>query len=65
MTKGILNNDNTSDETFALIRKINNINIPLLQHSTKFIDINYAERKVDNEAVAMLSDLRDKKVIKP
>ena len=58
--KGIIKNPNNVDETFAFMRIINNINIPLFAHSCKFIDINFAERKVDQQAVDMLADLRDR-----
>lgn len=59
---GILTVPDNVETTFAFIRKINNINIPLFAHSCKYIDINFAERKVDQEAVDMLADLRDRRV---
>ncbi len=60
--KGIIMVPENVETTFAFIRKINNINIPLFAHSCKYIDINFAERKVDQEAIDMLADLRDKRV---
>jgi hypothetical protein len=58
--KGIIRAANNTEHTFAFMRRINNINIPLFAHSCKFIDINFAEKKVDQEAVDMLADLRDR-----
>jgi hypothetical protein len=60
---GILTRENNIEQTFAFIRKINNINIPLFAHSCKYIDINFAERKIDQEAIDLLAELRDRKVI--
>jgi len=60
--KGIIRVKNNAEHTLAFIRHINNINIPLLKYSSKFIDINFAEKKVDQEAVDMLADLRDKRL---
>ena len=51
------------DHTFAFIREIRNINIKLFQHSAKYIDINMAEKKVDQEAVDLLNLLKNVKVI--
>ena len=44
------------------MREIKNINVKLFQHSSKFVDINFAAKKVDEEAQRMLSQLRDIKV---
>jgi hypothetical protein len=63
VVRGILMSENNTDHTFAFIRKINNINIPLFAHSCKYIDINFAERKIDQEAIDLLADLRDRKVL--
>jgi hypothetical protein len=60
--RGILISKDNVDHTLAFIREIKNINIKLFTHSAKFIDINFAERKVDTEAQTMLSLLRDVKV---
>ncbi len=60
--KGVIRVKNNAEHTLAFIRHINNINIPLLKYSSKFIDINFAEKKVDQEAVDMLADLRDKRL---
>ena len=46
----------------GFIREIKNINVKLFQYSSKFIDINFAARKIDEEAQSMLSNLRDVKV---
>ena len=62
VVRGILNAKDNVEHTLAFIREIKNINIKLFTHSAKFIDINFAERKVDAEAQTMLSLLRDVKV---
>ncbi len=61
--RGICEVENNTDYTFGFIRIINNINIPLFAHSCKYIDINFAERKIDQEAVDMMADMRDRVVI--
>ena len=58
--KGIILAENNTDHTFAFMRKIHNINIPLFSHSSKFIDINFTEKTIDQEAEDMLADLRDR-----
>lgn len=62
VVRGLLFAKNNTDHTLAFIREIRNINIKLFTHSAKFIDINFAARKVDDEAQKMLSLLRDVKV---
>lgn len=62
MVRGILNSKDNADHTLAFIREIRNINIKLFSYSAKFIDINFAARKIDEEAQNMLSLLRDVKV---
>ncbi|CAF0730796.1 unnamed protein product [Brachionus calyciflorus] len=62
VVRGILNFKNNPDHTLAFIREIRNINVKLFTHSAKFIDINFAARKIDDEAQKMLSLLRDVKV---
>ncbi len=62
MVRGILNAKDITEHTLAFIREIRNINVKLFTHSAKFIDINFAARKVDDEAQKMLSLLRDVKV---
>ena len=58
--RGILNAKDTVDHTLAFFRRIENINVALLRHSMKFIDI--ASKQIDEEAQTMLSDLRDVRV---
>jgi len=60
--RGLCEVENNTEFTFAFIRIINNINIPLFAHSCKYIDINFAERKIDQEAVDMMADMRDRVV---
>ncbi len=60
VVRGILNAKDQVDHTLAFFRHIENINVPLLRHSMKFIDI--ASKQVDEEAQHMLSDLRDVRV---
>jgi hypothetical protein len=60
VVRGILNAKDTEDHTLAFFRHIENINVALLRHSMKFIDI--ASKQVDEEAQRMLSDLRDVRV---
>ena len=60
VVRGILNAKDIIDHTLAFFRHIENINVPLLRHSMKFIDI--ASKQVDEEAQRMLSDLRDVRV---
>ncbi len=60
--KGVFGVRNNTEHVIAFIRNINNINIPMLNHSTKFIDINFADGKIDKEAVDMLADLRDRRL---
>jgi hypothetical protein len=62
VVRGLINSKNNTSHTLAFIREIRNINVKLFTHSAKFIDINFAERKVDTEAQSMLSLLRDVKV---
>ena len=62
MVRGILNSKDNTEHTVGFIREIKNINIKLFQHSSKYVDINFAARKVDEEAQEMLSLLRDVKV---
>jgi len=62
--RGLLNAKDNVEHTLAFIREIRNINVKLFTHSAKFIDINFAARKVDEEAQTMLSLLRDVKVSK-
>ncbi|CAF0870188.1 unnamed protein product [Adineta ricciae] len=57
VVRGILNAKDTVDHTLAFFRHIENINVALLRHSMKFIDI--ASKQIDEEAQTMLSDLRD------
>ncbi len=59
-----MNAKDNVEHTLAFIREIRNINVKLFTHSAKFIDINFAARKVDEEAQSMLSLLRDIKVSK-
>ena len=60
VVRGILNAKDQVDHTLGFFRHIENINVPLLRHSMKFIDI--ASKQVDMEAQRMLSDLRDVRV---
>ncbi len=60
VVRGILNAKDVVDHTLAFFRHIENINVGLLRHSMKFIDI--AAKQVDTEAQLMLSDLRDVRV---
>ncbi|CAF1235202.1 unnamed protein product [Adineta steineri] len=60
VVRGILNAKDIVEHTLAFFRHIDNINIDLLRHSMKFIDIT--AKKVDVEAQNMLSDLRDVRV---
>ncbi|CAF2694205.1 unnamed protein product [Rotaria sp. Silwood2] len=60
VVRGILNAKDQVDHTLAFFRHIENINIGLLRHSMKFIDI--VSKQVDEEAQRMLSDLRDVRV---
>ncbi|CAF3573336.1 unnamed protein product [Adineta steineri] len=60
VVRGILNAKDVLDHTLAFFRHIENINISLLRHSMKFIDI--AAKQIDEEAQRMLSDLRDVRV---
>jgi hypothetical protein len=60
VVRGILNAKDQIDHTLGFFRHIENINIALLRHSMKFIDI--ASKQIDEEAQAMLSDLRDVRV---
>lgn len=60
VVRGILNAKDREDHTLAFFRHIENINISLLRHSMKFIDI--VAKQVDFEAQRMLSDLRDVRV---
>ena len=62
VVNGIILCKNNVDHTFAFIREIRNINIKLFQHSAKYIDINMAEKKVDQEAVDLLNLLKTVKV---
>ena len=62
VVNGIIRSKNNTDHTFAFIREIQNINIKLFQHSAKYIDINMAEKKVDQEAVDLLNLLKTVKV---
>ena len=60
--RGVLNSKDNTEHTLAFIREIRNINVKLFAHSAKFVDINFAARKIDEEAQTMLSLLRDIKV---
>ncbi|CAF3329325.1 unnamed protein product [Rotaria socialis] len=60
VVRGILKAKDIVDHTVAFFRHIENINISLLRHSMKFIDI--VSKQVDEEAQRMLSDLRDVRV---
>lgn len=60
--RGILISKDNTEHTLAFIREIRNVNVKLFAHSAKFVDINFAARKVDEEAQNMLSLLRDVKV---
>ena len=60
VVRGILNGKDQIEHTLAFFRHIENINISLLRHSMKFIDI--VSKQVDEEAQVMLSDLRDVRV---
>jgi hypothetical protein len=60
VVRGILNAKDREDHTLGFFRHIENINIALLRHSMKFIDI--ASKQIDEEAQRMLSDLRDVRV---
>lgn len=60
--RGIIDAKDNTEHTLAFIREIRNINVKLFAHSAKFVDINFAARKVDEEAQTMLSLLRDIKV---
>ncbi len=60
VVRGILKAPDIVDHTLAFFRHIENINIALLRHSMKFIDI--AAKQIDEEAQRMLSDLRDVRV---
>ncbi|CAF1410127.1 unnamed protein product [Rotaria sordida] len=60
VVRGILNAKDRVDHTLGFFRHIENINIGLLRHAMKFIDI--AAKQVDEEAQRMLSDLRDVRV---
>ncbi|CAM4872504.1 unnamed protein product [Rotaria socialis] len=60
VVRGILNAKDVKEHTLAFFRHIENINVSLLRHSMKFIDI--AAKQVDTEAQRMLSDLRDVRV---
>ena len=62
VVRGLLNAKDNVEHTLAFIREIRNINVKLFTHSAKFIDINFAARKIDEEAQSMLSLLRDVKV---
>jgi hypothetical protein len=62
VVRGVLNAKDNTEHTLAFIREIRNINVKLFAHSAKFVDINFAARKVDEEAQQMLSLLRDIKV---
>ena len=57
-----MNAKDNVEHTLAFIRELRNINVKLFTHSAKFIDINFAARKIDEEAQSMLSLLRDVKV---
>lgn len=60
VVRGILNAKDREEHTLAFFRHIENINIGLLRHSMKFIDI--VAKQIDVEAQRMLSDLRDVRV---
>ena len=60
VVRGVLNAKDRPDHTLAFFRHIENINVSLLRHSMKFIDI--ANKQVDEEAQRMLCDLRDVRV---
>lgn len=60
VVRGVLNAKDIVDHTLAFFRHIENINVALLRHSMKFIDI--ASKQIDEEAQRMLSDLRDVRV---
>lgn len=60
VVRGILIPKDRLEHTLGFFRHIENINISLLRHSMKFIDI--VAKQVDEEAQAMLSDLRDVRV---
>ncbi len=55
-----MNAKDREEHTLAFFRHIENINVALLRHSMKFIDI--ASKQIDEEAQRMLSDLRDVRV---
>ena len=63
---GCLNVKKVKDHVIIYTRIINNINLQNLKRASAFIDI--ADRKVDQEAVKLLSNYRDellpKKIIK-
>ena len=61
VVRGVLNAKDREEHTLAFFRHIENINISLLRHSMKFIDI--IAKQIDEEAQRMLSDLRDVRVI--
>ena len=62
VVRGILTSKDNTQHCLAFIREITNINIKLFVHSSKFVDINFAAKKIDDEAQKMLSLLRDVKV---
>jgi len=62
VVRGILTSKDNISHCLGFIREIKNINVKLFQYSSKFIDINFAARKIDEEAQSMLSNLRDVKV---
>ncbi len=63
VVNGIILPNNNVDHTLAFIREIRNINIGLIHHAGKYIDINMAEKKVDQEAVDLLNLLKNIKVM--
>ena len=62
VVRGILTSKDNKSHCLAFIREIKNINVKLFQYSSKFVDINFAAKKIDEEAQKMLSSLRDVKV---
>lgn len=62
VVRGILDANNNTQHTLCFIREIKNINTHLIQYASRFIDMNYSTRKVDEEAQIMLNELRDIKV---
>lgn len=58
---GILDVKNTKNHCLAYVRWINNINLQNLKKASLFIDI--LNRSLDTEAVKLLANLRDERLV--